>query len=361
MFTNNSPENILHTAYEAKMISSGDNSPSIKIKGTKLQYLLVLIHLGFESNAIKMMLNWTNDEFEKRVNLLEAEGLLKQIGGRYYPTCMIITACEGEKLYNLCEPLIKPTLKIFENYSSHIEDISKRIDTFNHLSRESYSLLLYSGVLLDFGQINYIEENYLKKKRPLRNKKRYYYAIQEQELTDIEAFGMYGNTYLDLGEVQIGLYGNSRYSTLNLITADNETFKEYFQNNSTDINYKKKQLVKGFVAADRQIDLHLNVVYEKLGLYQNSKPVIPVFKSTDLFILNEIANTISKDLVLLFNENDKPLKQYFSSSRYSKEITYEEFFIWWYHFFYTKVTEELIKQGVIITSTQKNQTYIIHQ
>lgn len=81
MPTNNSPENILHTAYETKMISSGDNSPSIKIKGTKLQYLLVLIHLGFESNAIKMMLNWTNDEFEKLVNLLEAEGLLKQIEG----------------------------------------------------------------------------------------------------------------------------------------------------------------------------------------------------------------------------------------------------------------------------------------
>ena len=361
MFTNNSPENILHTAYETKMISSGDNSPSIKIKGTKLQYLLVLIHLGFESNAIKMMLNWTNDEFEKLVNLLEAEGLLKQIGGRYYPTCMIITACEGEKLYNLCEPLIKPTLKIIENHSSHIEDISKRIDTFNHLSRESYSLLLYSGVLLDFGQINYIEGNYLKKKRPLRNKNRYYYAIQEQELTDIEAFGMYGNTYLDLGEVQIGLYGNSRYSTLNLITANNEIFEEYFQNTNTDINYKKKQLVKGFVAADRQKDLHLNVVYEKLGLYQNSQPVIPVFKRTDLSTLNEIANTISEELVLLFNENDKLLKQYFAGSRYSKEITYEEFFIWWYHFFYTKVTEELIKQGVIITSTQKNQTYIIHQ
>lgn len=107
---------------------------------------------------------------------------------------------------------------------------------------------------------------------------------------------MYGNTYLDLGEVQIGLYGNSRYSTLNLITANNEIFEEYFQNTNTDINYKKKQLVKGFVA-----------------------------------------------------------------KRYSKEINYEEFFIWWYHFFYTKVTEELIKQGVIITSTQKNQTYIIHQ
>lgn len=46
MFTNNIPENILHTAYEAKMIFSGDNSPSIKINGTKLQYLLVMLHLG---------------------------------------------------------------------------------------------------------------------------------------------------------------------------------------------------------------------------------------------------------------------------------------------------------------------------
>lgn len=107
-----------------------------------------------------MMLNWTNDEFEKRVNSLEVEGLLKQTGGRYYPTCMVITTCEGKKLYNLFEPLIKPTLKIIENHSNQIEFISKRIDTFNHLSKESYSLLLYSGVLLDFGQINYIEENY---------------------------------------------------------------------------------------------------------------------------------------------------------------------------------------------------------
>lgn len=70
------------------------------------------------------------------------------------------TAYEGKRLYNLCEPLIKPTLKIIEDHSNQIESISKRNDTFNHLSKESYSLLLYSSVLLDFGQINYIEENY---------------------------------------------------------------------------------------------------------------------------------------------------------------------------------------------------------
>lgn len=85
-----------------------------------------------------------------------------------------------------------------------------------------------------------------------------------------------------------------------------------------------------------------------------------MFKAKVLSILNEIANTISKDLILLCKENEKPLKEYFASSRYAKEITYEEFFIWWYHFFYTQITEELIKQGIISISTQENQTYIIY-
>ncbi|WP_144504541.1 hypothetical protein [Bacillus mycoides] len=360
MLANNTPEKILQTAYETKMISSGDNSPSIKISGTNLQYLLVMLHLGIESNAIKTKLNWTDEEFEKQMHALELEGLLKKTGGSYYPTCMVITAYEGEKLYNLCEPLIKPTLNIIEKYYNQIDAISKRIETLSHLSKESYSLLLYSGVLLDFGQINTIEENYLETERPLRNNKRYYYAIQEQEQTDKEAFGMYGNTYLDLEEYQIGLYGNTRYTTLNLITANKETFEEYFHDAITDINYTKKQLVENFVAVDRQVDLNLNVLYEKLGLYQNSQPVIPVFKATDLSILSEIAKTISEDLILLFKENEKPLKEYFASSRYSKEITYEEFFIWWYHFFYTKVTEELIKQDIIKIGIQENQTYIIY-
>lgn len=96
--TNYTPEKILQTAYETKMISSGDNSPSIKISGTNLQYLLIMLHLGIESNAIKTKLNWTNEEFEKQMYALELEGLLKKTGGSYYPTCMVITANEGEKL-----------------------------------------------------------------------------------------------------------------------------------------------------------------------------------------------------------------------------------------------------------------------
>ncbi len=115
-----------------------------------------MLHLGIKSNAIKTKPNWTNEEFEKQMHALELEGLLKKTEGSYYPTCMVITANEGEKLYNLCEPLIKPTLNIIEKYSN-----------------------------------------------------------------------------------QIGFYGNTRYTTLNLITANKETFEEYFHATIIDINYTK--------------------------------------------------------------------------------------------------------------------------
>ena len=108
------------------MISSGDNYPTLKISGTNLQYLLVMLHLGIESNTIKTKLNWTNEEFEKQMHALELEGLLNETEGSYYPTCMVITANEGEKLYNLCEPLIKTALNIIEKYSNQIDAMSQK-------------------------------------------------------------------------------------------------------------------------------------------------------------------------------------------------------------------------------------------
>ncbi|MFJ8526544.1 hypothetical protein [Bacillus sp. NPDC094106] len=342
------------------MISSGDNFPSVDIAGSRLHYLLVMLHLGIDLQDITKELNWTNKDLNQHINILLKEGLLKEIEGSYFPTCMVITAHEGKKLYNLCESLLTPTLQIIKKHSKQITTISERIDTFKQLPIEIYSLLLYSGVLLDFGQINNIEKDYLKSERPLRNNKRYYYSIQEKEKTNEEAFGVYGNDYLDLGEIQICIYGNKRYTTTNLITANKEMLEECFQESVLDVNQFKKQIVKTFISSNTQPDLLLKLFYERTGLYRNSQSITPVFKSTDLTILEAIANTISEDLIILLQKHEQQLKEYYLVSTYAKEITYEEFFIWWYHFFYTKVTEELIKNSIIKNNTQENQTYIIY-
>lgn len=53
MLANYSPEKILKTTYETKMISSGDNYPTLKISGTNLQYLLVMLHPGHRIKCYK--------------------------------------------------------------------------------------------------------------------------------------------------------------------------------------------------------------------------------------------------------------------------------------------------------------------
>ncbi|SCN45295.1 Uncharacterized protein BC067498_02344 [Bacillus cereus] len=72
MFANYTSEKILQTSYEAKMISSGDNYPTLKISVTNLQYLLVMLHLGKNppaSSAVEVK-KLINDNF-----LIEIEAI----------------------------------------------------------------------------------------------------------------------------------------------------------------------------------------------------------------------------------------------------------------------------------------------
>lgn len=105
---------------------------------------------------------------------------------------------------------------------------------------------------MDFGQINNVEKRYLKSERPLRNNKRYYYSIQEKEKTNEEAFGIFGNRYLDLGEIQICLYGNRRYTTTNLITVNEESLEEYFNRPSSMLNNLKNNWYKNLFLLTRK-------------------------------------------------------------------------------------------------------------
>lgn len=110
-------ENITHTGYETKIISSGNNFPSIDIPESRLHYLLVMIRSGIDIQDIKKELNWSTKELDQHINILLKEGLLKEINGSYFPTCMVITTHEGKQLYKLCEPLITPTIQIIEKHS----------------------------------------------------------------------------------------------------------------------------------------------------------------------------------------------------------------------------------------------------
>lgn len=91
-------ENITHTDYETKIISSGNNFSSIDISESRLHYLLVMIRSGIDIQDIKKELNWNTKEINQHINTLLKEGLLKEINDTYFPACMVITAHEGKQL-----------------------------------------------------------------------------------------------------------------------------------------------------------------------------------------------------------------------------------------------------------------------
>lgn len=60
-------ENITHTDYEIKIISSGNNCPSIDISESQLHYLLVIIRSGMDIPDIKKELNWNTKEINQHI------------------------------------------------------------------------------------------------------------------------------------------------------------------------------------------------------------------------------------------------------------------------------------------------------
>ena len=42
---------------------------------------------------------------------------------------------------------------------------------------------------------------------------------------------------------------------------------------------------------------------------------------------------------------------------YSKEITFDEFFIWWYHFIYTKATNLMAEENMLKVPVGGNFSY----
>ncbi|WP_443659136.1 hypothetical protein [Clostridium algidicarnis] len=75
--------------------------------------------------------------------------------------------------------------------------------------------------------------------------------------------------------------------------------------------------------------------------------------------LNDIANIIKDDYINIFEENHKSIHYSYNNSVYLNEISFEEYFIWWYHLLYSRVTDLLIEAHIIDIPNTGNFSYIV--
>jgi len=292
------------SSYETTMISSGDNRPDFSVGDPKLKGLLVSLHLGIRPEEFQAQWGWTREQYQHALQLLLAKGFVREGQRKFLPSCMVITDKEGQRLFRFAEPLSRQIASLIITSLGTIQGYYSRTELSKTASFEQLSFLILSDVLLDNWQISNVEAEFLGHERPLRHGKRYYFALMQNLQPPREAFGIYGNG----GYEQFMVYGNNRKAGLPSVAPT------------------------------------------------NSDGVVSVCEA-DHTIFGNLAEFFRPQLLNLLRTNKAYIQKVYRKSGYASQVSFEEFFIWWYHFVYTRTTDILARAGCLQVPKSGNCFY----
>lgn len=309
-------DSIFNSHFDHKMISSGPNYPDFNTRKDSIDLFLISLHEGYTQEKFMEKVGWNNKVLQEKINLLTSKQWLTGMED-LYPTVFIANSEQGKSLFNYSLPI---ALEIVTSIESQLHAIRLEYEQLNLAkiySFEAMSFLILSNVLLDNWQINNVESKFLKApKRPERHGKNYYYALFQNESYPEEAFGIYGNQYRSVSDsLTIAVYGNNR----NLVSSQ----------------------LKDSLFVD--------------NLVKNG----PVISSEDNQKLSLMADDFSVALMEILKENFNYSMHVYRNMGYTKNIGFEEFYIWWYHFIYTQATNMLEEKGLLVIPETGNFFYIV--
>ncbi len=292
-------DEILNAKYEQHFISSGDNFPQISLKKNNRYKFLIGLHNGYLPGELKINLKWTDRFFNQEINLLKENGYLKEVNQKFFPSINIIMQDEANELYDLAEEVANEITKSIISIERQIKTKYKEMTISKEHPYSEFSFFILSDVLLDNWQINNVEELFLESERPLRHGKRYYIQYAEKDPNSkIEVFGIYGNQYNCNDSLCFITYGNNRKN-----------------------NFKTLQ--------------------------ELSEMDIPFLSKKDQAILKEMAELYKPKLIEILKRNKETFVKNYENSTFKNENSFEEYFIWFYHFLYTSATNNLNKKNYL--------------
>tara|TARA_R110001583_G_scaffold191787_1_gene357542 strand:+ start:67 stop:1062 length:996 start_codon:yes stop_codon:yes gene_type:complete len=304
---NNKIDLLFESNFEHSLISRGNNFPDFQYRKDSMDFFLISLHENISISDFKKKTKLTDNQIIKIKKLLETKNWLNYTNGKPEPSVFIATQKDGEKLFKSSIPIAN---KVVAEIQKELPDIKLKFNE-TEISKtqdfEKWSFLILSNVLLDSWQIDNVEKYYLnKEKRPNRHGKNYYYSIMENTDKNRETFGIYGNQYEEINGKAISIYGNNRLN-ISLKESKNEISK----------------------------------------------------LDNEIFI--KIANDFKPKLIDILNSEDDYIRKIYKETGYQKEITFEEFFIWWYHFMYTQTTEIMNDNNMLIIPESGNFEYQVNE
>lgn len=292
---------------EQSLISRGDNFPDFRTDKDSLDIFLFALHKGFSPDDFQKYTKFSDEKMSRLTTLLESKNWLHKVNNKYKPTVFIADAKDGELLYKYAKLISKRITKSIIKNLANIKLQFDKTEISKKQPFQKWSFLILSDVLLDSWQIDNVEKEFLKQEeRPLRHGNHYYYNISENTNSKIESFGIYGNQSEQIDNKDVCVYGNNR-----------------------------------------------------LDLQANSFENLICKSDNDMF--DEMAKSYLPHLLKILESEREYSKMVYTKLGYDKEISFEEFFIWWYHFIYTQSTNEMHKKGILTIPADGNFDFVIEK
>jgi len=297
---NRTVDDILNSSFRVYQIS-GYQGPNIDIKKDSLAQFLTALHYTIPLSEIENALEWSPETTERNIDALIENKLLTKKGDDLQPALGIITLERGKLLEEKAQNVANEIADSLHNWLPEIKAIHNETNISKKHDFRELSLFYLSNVILDNFQIQRVEEEFLNQQRPLRNGSRYYLAIVEDDLAgNTEPYGIYGNRGLFWSDsIGISVYGNRRTET-----------------NVDWDNYEDK-------------NIHVFDEHDTQLITQ---------KMPDLFF---------PTLLDILNRNRPGFEATYHELNFDEEVSFEEFFIFWYHWIYTETTDVLIERDII--------------
>jgi hypothetical protein len=99
----------------------------------------------------------------------------------------------------------------------------------------------------------------------------------------------------------------------------------------------------------------------QIGVVSGGRFLVPRIDSAGYAGLQRIADGFSDTLVSLLTTERPTLESTYHASPYAREVSFDEYFMWWYHFYYSAVTDALIAEGIVRAPPLRTVMYAMTQ
>jgi len=325
------PPNVI---YEFSAVAaSSEQTPSIDLDDAVDARLAVELDEGRPIADAGRRLGLQRAELRSRVDAMVGAELLRPArDGIYTPTFPTIRRADAAMFRAIDTDLVDELVRLVEQRQPSLQ---KEFSETLHLDAQqtrALSLVLLGDVLFDRWQVRNVRKDFLPGYPPARGGKSFYLLASEDARGPTASLGFYSHTEQRYGDVQVVAFGNAR-------TLDPFAGMGAMQISSLLDTYLGLTRGKSLASAE----------LSDLGFVQNGKPAVAVISSDMYASLPGIADRFSVDLLAALNAHRAKIREAYEHSRYAGRVSFQEFALWWYHFFYAAVIDRLAGDGSIIT------------